>query len=500
MYCDRSGLSQPYGNCSLGYYCPPGQVSPTPTDKRCQPGHFCPAASVNHYVCPSGMYQTNAQQGECNDCPEGYYCDPVEANAKNESGVNSTTHGVVNPVVCPLGYYCARNTTSYKTTPCLKGYFGNRTKLSSHDQCYPCTPGYYCPRDAMHEPEGLCNVGYYCSGKATTSTPISVLQGGGMCEKGYYCESGYSAPLPCPKGTYGDKERLGHLNECTDCDGGKYCPQDGLAAPNGSCLAGYYCTSRAILPNPVRESYGDECPKGFYCPLESTVALACPPGTFNNNTKATRPQDCQVCTGGSYCSGYGNTNPDGKCSSGHYCRRAAYTEKPIEFTNLVHNSSDEFTCPIYSVNQTGNICPSGTYCPEGTVDPIVCDAGKHCDISGLSEPLGNCTQGYYCAKGSVSAKPVKCTPGHYCPEGTPIEVPCPIGTYNGNEGSYSLKHCSNCTTGYYCPHSGMTEAAFRCLQGYYCPAGSWKNDTMECPAGYYCPTGVGAPIPCPAGE
>jgi len=500
MYCDRSGLPAPYGNCSLGYYCPAGQVSPTPADKECQPGHFCPEASTAHYVCAAGTYQPNSGKGNCFDCEPGYYCDPNEAIANQSSGVNSSSHGVVNPTICPAGYYCPQNTITYVQFPCQQGYFGNRSKLQSHDDCFPCTPGYYCDRQAMTHPENKCHVGYYCSEKALTPKPENITEGGGPCLPGFYCESGYSRPLPCPKGTFGSRMYLGHLNECTDCDGGKFCPEDGLSSPNGSCYAGYYCKGRAVLPNPVDESYGDECPPGYYCPESTTTPFACPPGTFNNQTKGKRPQDCQPCTGGSYCGGYANKLPDDYCAAGYYCTRGAYTPRPTEYENLSHNSSDLYSCPIYSVNQTGNICPNGSYCPVGSSDPITCDRGKHCDFEGLESPLGNCTAGYYCGYGSLSAEPRKCKSGHYCPEGTPVERACPVGTFNPDEGKYSLEHCINCTAGYYCPYPGHVDPTFRCLQGYYCPSGSWKNDTSECPKGFYCPTGVGAPKPCPAGE
>ena len=500
MYCDRPGLPEPFGNCSLGYYCPPGQVSPTPSDKRCQPGHYCPIASEDHYVCPPGSYQPDGGKGECFDCPAGSYCDPNEAVLNNSSGINSTSHGVVNPSVCPKGYYCPRNTTTYASFPCEKGYFGNKSRLHSHDDCYPCTPGYYCDRQAMILPEAKCHVGYYCSEKAITPKPQNDTEGGGPCLPGFYCESGYARPEPCPKGTYGGAMHLGHLNQCTDCEGGKFCPEDGSSAPNGSCLAGFYCKGRAVLSNPVGESYGDECPPGFYCPMGTTDPYSCPPGTFNNQSKATRPQDCMPCLGGSYCGGYANTKPDDVCAKGYYCSIGAYTPRPVQFENLVHNSTDKYSCPIYSVNQTGNICPNGTYCPAGSSTPITCDRGKHCDFKGLGEPLGNCTAGYYCDYGSLSAEPRRCESGHYCPEGTPVEEACPVGTFNPDEGKYSIDHCNNCTAGFYCPYPGMKDATFRCLQGYYCPSGSSQNDTIECPKGFYCPTGSGAPKPCPAGK
>ena len=417
----------------------------------------------------------------------------------NASGSNSSSHGVVTPGICPIGYFCPNKTVTFKDFPCRKGYFGNETKLSSHDECHPCTPGYYCDRDAMTEPAAKCHVGYYCSEKAITPQPTTLAQGGGECPQGFYCESGYFQPLPCPKGTYGDRIKLGNITQCTDCPGGMYCAQDGLPAPNGSCIAGHYCSGGAIVNNPTVQAYGGICPKGHYCPIQTTTPFSCPPGTYNNQTGATRPQDCQPCPARQYCAGYGNEAPDGLCDAGYFCTRGAYSPRPILQTNLTYNNSYQFTCPLYSVNQTGDMCPAGYYCPKGSDVPTICDRGKYCDVKGLPAPTGNCTAGQYCEPGSVSPAPKNCKAGYYCPGGTPFEIPCPIGTFSGVPGASQLSQCSNCTAGYYCPQTGMTAAVFECLQGYYCPSGSSKNDSVECPRGSYCPTGSGSPIKCPAG-
>ena len=499
MYCDRSGLPEPAGNCTEGYYCPSGEIYPAPSDKECQPGHYCPTASKEHNICPPGTYQPYPKRGYCLMCEAGYYCDPAEAQRMNASGVNSSTHGAVTPSICPVGYYCPNQTVTYKTFPCSMGYFGNQTQLSSHDQCHPCTPGYYCDRDAMTAPANKCHVGYYCSEKAISPNPANAAQGGGRCPQGYYCESGYSRPLPCPKGTYGDRTKLGHILQCTDCPGGLYCAQDGLPAPNGTCDAGYFCSGRAILQNPVNQTYGGICPAGYFCPEKTTTPFTCPPGTFNNKTGGTRAQDCQPCTGGQFCQGYGNKVPDGLCDPGYFCTLGAYTSKPVLFSNMTYNNSFMFSCPIYSLNQTGDICPIGSYCPRGSPVPTTCDRGKFCDREGLALPTGNCSAGSYCDFGSMSSSPRPCATGHYCPEGTPTEIECPIGTFSGAQRNSQPSECNNCTAGFYCPHPGMTAATFPCTQGYYCPSGSWRNDTIQCPHGSYCPTGSRAPKPCPAG-
>lgn len=128
---------------------------------------------------------------------------------------------MVEPTICPAGYFCPNGTDTFKNYPCQRGFFGNKTQLSSHDQCHPCTPGQYCDWEAMTVPRGLCAVGYFCEERAISATPVNMSEGGGPCPEGYFCESGYSRPLPCPKGMYGPRERIGRVEECSFCDGGK---------------------------------------------------------------------------------------------------------------------------------------------------------------------------------------------------------------------------------------------------------------------------------------
>ena len=493
MYCLDSGLSYPSGNCSEGYYCPPGEIYPNPNDKLCQPGHYCPVSSKQQAVCKPGFYQQSAGMGECIECTPGFYCDPTTLGI----GENNSSQGVVTPSVCPPGFFCPKGTITFNSFPCMKGYFSNQSQLSSHDQCYPCTPGYYCDKEAMTSPAGKCNAGFYCDKKAIVPNPSNVSDGGGPCDQGFYCESGFSNQLPCPVGTYGNRTKLGIVTECTSCDVGMYCDVPGLKSPKGACSPGYFCLGNSTEFSPLNKYYGDICPQGHYCPLATPIPYACPPGTYNNNTGASQSSDCQPCDGGFYCNGFGNKLPDGQCNPGYFCKHAAYTPTPLEVPSYVFNYS---TCPIYSVNQTGGICKKGTYCPKGSIYPKNCDKGKFCDLDGLAAPAGNCSAGYYCDFNSILPNPRECQIGHYCPEGTLFEVPCPIGTFNPFTKQSEIGNCLNCTAGYFCPYPGMFETSFVCLQGFYCPPRSTTNSTLECPLGFFCPTGSGHPLPCPAGK
>lgn len=98
------------------------------------------------------------------------------------------------------------------------------------------------------------------------------------------------------------------------CDPGSYCQTEGLSAPTGSCLAGYYCTLQAIVQNPTDDTTGNICPPGFYCETGSSTPTPCSPGTYSPSQGNTLPSDCLNCTGGDYCGDYNLTVTDGELS------------------------------------------------------------------------------------------------------------------------------------------------------------------------------------------
>ncbi len=60
----------------------------------------------------------------------------------------------------------------------------------------------------------------------------------------------------------------------------RFCETNGLTEVTGDCLAGYYCTTGAILRNPVDQTYGDLCTAGHYCEEGSPWPQPCPLGTY----------------------------------------------------------------------------------------------------------------------------------------------------------------------------------------------------------------------------
>ena len=64
-------------------------------------------------------------------------------------------------------------------------------------------------------------------------------------------------------------------------------------------------------------------------------------------------------SGGQYCGSAGLAEPSGPCSAGWYCESGAYSDKPSPWVNVTVSDGYNSTCPIYSLNNTGDVCAPG---------------------------------------------------------------------------------------------------------------------------------------------
>lgn len=149
--------------------------------------------------------------------------------------------------------------------------------------------------------------------------------------------------------------------------------------------------------------------------------------------------------------------------------------------------------------------------PAQTPQPCVSD----CLAEALApDPTKGCPQGTYWLP-YPGTNPVgtcqPCPPGFYCP-GVPYgeypdrpvnlnrRVPCVVGTFQDEAGTYQPEQCKNCTPGRYQDRRGQTAC-----RG--CPAGTYvgTNGTssldgcLPCDCGHYCPEASTAPVGCPGG-
>lgn len=364
----------------------------------------------------------------------------------------------------------------------------------------------------QHSTKHFTFTGYYCdqaNAPVTTYTPYT-------CPAGYYCPNGtkWSTQYGCPLGTYSPNIQLESVDECIQCEPGRYCSVIGgdittginhtlylkecvifsilfdfvyLFQLKGPCDAGYWCITGAAIPTPTDGVTGKLCPQGHYCPQGAANPVQCPIGTMSNSTGLQSSSDCPSCTGGFYCADLGLTEPSGSCSAGYYCASGASIPVPNDG------------------GITGGPCTIGHYCPEGTATPISCAPGTYM-LQEQAASCQPCPDGYYCTTGLT---PQLCPPGYYCPESTGfVWESCPEGTYSNQMGLSNETQCTPCDPGYYCLEKNATTPSGICDAGYYCLSGSntatpdfgYTGSAGPCPPGHYCQTQTSVPQKCPVGR
>ena len=473
-FCETEGLTEPTNICAAGYYCTSGAIVSRPdgllpNSGPCPIGHYCPPETATPMPCDAGSYTNDVQQETCDDCPSGYYCP------------QSTSDYTV--YLCAPGHYCPTGTEHSQQYPCPQGTYHNMTGARNSAACQACPSGHYCDAEGLTSPTGLCSPGWYCTGLAQSSTPMSSIVSlagdtlqcsnvstGAVCPTGNYCPEGSSMPTPCTPGYY--------------------CNTTGLSSTTGQCSAGHYCNGSSPVSTPIGAPYGNICPSGFYCPEGTASPIHCPVGTFSASTSNTHVNSCLQCTGGQYCSSPGLSAPNGICSEGVYCPPG-------------QNSSE------------GIPCPAGSYCPGGTAVAVPCESGSYQPLMGQSMCF-ECPAGYYCDMNEAITNdtngvvtPVICPQGFFCPNGTQHanSYPCPDGTFGNSTGLQTEAECSDCLNGYYCGSDGTTQPTGKCFAGFVCvlgsstpqPNGADMSVGYPCPQGTYCVEGSTAPQFCPVG-
>ncbi|XP_075695379.1 uncharacterized protein LOC142661742 isoform X3 [Rhinoderma darwinii] len=543
-YCDSPGLVLPAGPCSEGFYCISSSISPrlssvSPMGGPCPKGHFCSVGSSAPQPCPPGTFNAIERQGICQPCTEGFFC------------LNSTTS--LEGKACPPGFYCPAGTFSPGQFPCPRGTYNPQRGSQLLRDCFPCDPGHYCDTPGQTRVSGLCSEGYFCTHSVKTSTPNQGILGD-VCPTGYYCPAGTVIPHPCPAGLYSNTSANVGPEACVRCEPGYFCDRPGLAAPNGPCDAGYYCTGASVSPHPskVTSSGGpcptghfcpqgsqtpqvcpagtfsqylgqascSECPEGLYCPVQSTNTTICPEGyycpkrttfaeqypcpqgTFSRTQGATDIGTCLPCPSGMFCSKLGLGRPEGFCAPGWFCPVGSISDKPVYPLEIPGTTISS------NLSRYSRMCPPGTFCPQGSSYAIPCTPGKYCASPELDSESGSCDPGFYCSSRSTLPNPRDgeigdiCPPGHFCIAGSPSPSPCPPGTFLPVSGAQSFQDCLLCTCGFYCSRWGGVVPDAECIAGWYCPPGTINPQSPEhvCPIGHRCPPGSSEPKACPMGQ
>ncbi|XP_069038919.1 neurogenic locus notch homolog protein 3 isoform X1 [Lepisosteus oculatus] len=481
QYCQGSASAAPDGLCSVGFYCPPGQTSPTPAAFRCPSGHSCPPGSPAPQPCDIGSFQAQQQGESCDLCPAGFYCHSLEEG------------GVVQPAICPRGYYCPPGTGVGTEYPCPRGTIGPQSGATSVLDCQLCPAGMYCAFHGLFQATGPCQAGYYCppGSSSPNSTEYMVKADGAsarknLCPAGHFCPAGTGYPLPCPPGSYSSFLGLSRAEQCQPCPPGRFCDRPALTHPEEAppCDSGYVCLGGSVSARPTDGLHGYLCASGFHCPMGTGAALPCEPGTYGPMPGAAA---CLPCPPGTMCNSTSAEQP-AVCPAGHFCPPKTATPLP---------------CPVGTLNSLPGAQSSSACVP--------CPAGLYCSTEGAHEPHGECLAGYYCQGGATYAVPQgsakfprngPCPEGHYCPAGAPSPLPCPVGTIRNSTGGSSMESCLPCPAGHYCAREGQASPSGTCAAGFYCPSTSTSISphAFLCPKGHYCPPGSAHAVPCPTGE
>ena len=84
--CESTGLSLPTTQCSVGYICTGGTITPRPSNsggRMCLPGELCALGSNAVTACPAGSYCRDYASGLATaNCEGGYYC-PAGSSSSN---------------------------------------------------------------------------------------------------------------------------------------------------------------------------------------------------------------------------------------------------------------------------------------------------------------------------------------------------------------------------------------------------------------------------------
>ena len=121
-----------------------------------------------------------------------------------------------------------------------------------------------------------------------------------LCTQGYYCPAGTGYnKLACPSGTFGGREGLVEITECSNCTAGSYCQGNGLSKPSGVCDPRYWCLTGINTKAPVSGSHtgtGGQCFPGHECPSNTSYPVPCEKGTYSSSQGAS---NCLQCPAGS---------------------------------------------------------------------------------------------------------------------------------------------------------------------------------------------------------
>ena len=140
--------------------------------------------------------------------------------------------------------------------------------------CFDCLPGMYCSQQGLKAPDGLCDMGYFCTKKSTTPNPTDGITGN-ACLAGGFCDMGSFESVSCKPGTFNPNTLATSEADCIACTPGKYCSGTFISVETGDCTAGYYCEAGSTIPTAIAAD------KGYYSGVGASKQIPCAVGMYN---------------------------------------------------------------------------------------------------------------------------------------------------------------------------------------------------------------------------
>lgn len=395
MHANRSSLCAM--QCPSGRYCVGADAGPI----LCSvPGFWCPAGAVspNNSACAAGRYGTGA-------------------------GAASYTSNLCHSPCSAEGYWCPEGSSSHSVAMCAAGFFGPANGGYTSSACAGlCTsaPGFWCP-PGSNSPIGVgCSAGHYCGGGSSVMGAQMRLRRAremsACCSQVTVQHVLADTALPWP---------LTNLVS--------FVRQENTAsvAQRVSCRA---CVARA------RCSSG--CSTGVYdAPTRTnlSVAVPCPPGSFNPNVGGNSSLSCLQCPGGYFGSKDGASTCNA-CGAGYFSKAGALTCSQCPAGTFAFQNVTADACIL---------CPGGTYSGSiGAVSPGTC---AFCPAGTSSAPGGGnffacvpCGLGTF-SSGIGNSECSSCPPGSFASSvGLSVCTLCPANTFSMNVRSSSSSACIQC--------------------------------------------------------
>ncbi|XP_074618758.1 uncharacterized protein LOC141877629 isoform X2 [Acropora palmata] len=321
----------------------------------------------------------------------------------------------------------------------------------------PGMTGSEYPRNSTVKPKcQRCSTGYYCVGDGTekkcgVTSPTEFSFGGApncsACPRGWLCHNGTA--LPCPANTHVTCNSTWCPEKCFPCEPGTVCRE----GRQYECLVGTYSDGT-----------------GYPCKI-------CPPGSYNNATKA---ETCHCCRSG-YSSTYMKTSCRA-CPPNEYADQGKFPK-----CSMCRTCSSTVACPcmkgpcfpsVDCVNIGNGLFECGP-CPEGFQGD-----GKSCiDIN-------ECVLAKPCYE---SSQCVNLSPGYRCggcPNGYRGNAPSGVGLEHAQKYKQTCEEIDECSDGIdTCdPNSNCinTPGSFKCSP---CNPGFIGDGYFGCYPGDLCTNG-----------